>query len=123
MDSLVSLLVIDDDDDIGDALLSFLSGEGYRVRVASSGKQGIEYASAEMPQIILLDWNMPQMGGGQVLKELAALPTLKDVPVILMSANIANIPEEIRKSRRHLHKPFNVNALVSLIGAVLRELK
>ncbi len=114
-----SLLIIDDDEDIGDALLTLLKDEGYQVRLALSGKEGLVLAKARPPKAILLDWQMPQMGGDQVLLELASNPKLKDVPVILMSANIANIPASILKDHHHLGKPFDVGALIDLVTHVL----
>ena len=114
-----SLLIIDDDEDIGDALVTFLNEEGYTVRLASSGKQGLELAQADVPRIILLDWQMPQMNGLEVLTKLESLPALKDVPVILMSANIANIPAAVLKTRKHLSKPFDVDVLMGLVSQVL----
>ena len=114
-----SILIIDDDEDMGDALFSFLKEENYSVRLASSGKQGLAVATGDVPQLILLDWQMPQMGGQQVLVEIAASDILKNVPVILMSANVGNIPAECLKSRRHLCKPFDVEALVGLVAEVL----
>ena len=114
-----TVLIIDDDEDMGDALFSFLEEEGYQVRLASSGKQGLALALADVPQVILLDWQMPQMGGEQVLKELESSPELKDIPVILMSANITNIPAACLASRKHLAKPFDVEGLVGLVAGVL----
>lgn len=117
-----SLLIIDDDEDIGDALFNFLKEEGYRVRLASSGKQGLAFAQADVPQVILLDWQMPQMGGQEVLVELASLAKLKDVPVILMSANIASIPAETLKAHRHLRKPFDMDVLIGLIAQIMNPI-
>jgi DNA-binding response OmpR family regulator len=110
-----SLLIIDDDEDMGDALLTYLSAEGYQVRFALSGKLGLALAQVEVPQVILLDWQMPQMGGQQVLTELDSIATLKSIPVILMSANVAEIPTESLNSRKHVRKPFNIKILISLI--------
>ena len=112
-----SLLIIDDDQDIGDALTSILKEESYYVRFASSGKMGLILAQESSPDLILLDWQMPQMGGKQVLAELASMPKLKDIPVILMSANIANIPPESLLSRKYLRKPFDVDLLISMVAA------
>jgi CheY-like chemotaxis protein len=116
-----SILIIDDDEDMGDALLTFLNEEGYQVRLASSGRQGLTLAQEHAPELILLDWQMPKMGGSQVLVELALQAGLKDIPVILMSANIADIPSDSLKSRRHLSKPFDVETLIGSVAHALQS--
>jgi len=116
-----SILIIDDDEDMGDVLLTFLKGEGHQCRLASSGKQGLLMAQEQVPRLILLDWQMPEMSGREVLLELASLPKLKDVPVILMSANVANIPEESLKFRKYLKKPFDIATLIALVEKEVSE--
>lgn len=116
-----SLLIIDDDEDIGDALQEFFKKEGYRVNLATSGVKGLELANTDLPGIILLDWQMPRMGGQQVLNELAGAVKLREIPVIVMSANVAEIPVEYLKPGRFIRKPFDVEALIALVARLRTE--
>ncbi len=116
-----SILVIDDDEDIGDALMLFLQDEGYEIRLASSGKQGLIFVQEKIPDLIILDWQMPKMSGDEVLKNLEKIPNIEKTPIILMSANIARIPCESLRARKHLNKPFNMGLITNLIAEVLAE--
>jgi len=116
-----SILIIDDDPDLGDALSFILNEEGYHVRLAVNGNQGIEFAESEKPHLILLDWQMPQMSGEEVLNELETHKSLNKVPVILMSANINHIPEHYIRFRGHLPKPFDLEHLLKMIVKIFHS--
>lgn len=80
-----AILVIDDDPQVQAVLKRFLASRGYRVETAPSGKAGIEAARARPPAIVLLDFNLPDMSGRQVLAELRKEP--KPPSVIMITGN------------------------------------
>jgi CheY-like chemotaxis protein/two-component sensor histidine kinase len=80
-----TVLVIDDDFTMRDALSRMLSKEGFWVAVASNGAEGLEMARSLRPNVITLDVLMPGIDGWEVLHQLKSDATLKDIPVILLS--------------------------------------
>ena len=79
------VLVIDDNLDYLEVIHAELSEAGFRVRVASSGAQGMEMLRQQKPALVLLDIMMPEMNGWEVLRSLRAIPELADVKVIITS--------------------------------------
>ncbi len=79
----ITVLAVDDDQAVHDLIGQTLSRQGYRVLHARDGREAIEIARRERPQVITLDVLMPQVDGWSVLSELKADPELHDIPVIL----------------------------------------
>ncbi|MEK8020054.1 MAG: response regulator [Candidatus Parabeggiatoa sp.] len=84
------VLVIDDDAIIRELFQANLSQLGYAVAVAIDGNQGLELSHKLQPDCILLDVNMPELDGWQILSMLKNDPQLAPIPVIMMSINIDN---------------------------------
>lgn len=80
------VLIIEDDRDIRDALFEVLEAEGYDVRAAANGAEGLCEAHAHHPDLILLDLMMPVMNGWQFRAAQKLDDSLRDVPVVVMSA-------------------------------------
>jgi signal transduction histidine kinase/CheY-like chemotaxis protein len=79
------VLVIDDDPLQRDLMQRYLRKEGYIVRTASGGAQGLRLAHALLPAAITLDVMMPDMDGWSVLATLKSEPALRDIPVIMLT--------------------------------------
>lgn len=79
------LLVVDDEKSIRVTVALFLEKDGYRVAVAEHGKQAIEAAQREMPDLVLLDLMMPDLNGVAVLKALHSLNP--DLPVVIITGH------------------------------------
>ena len=80
-----SILLIDDDDDARDVLLYQLSLEGYRCRGAATGMAGVRVAREIAPDAILLDLNLPDVHGLEVIQLVRAEPSLASVPIVVIS--------------------------------------
>ena len=80
-----SLLVIDDDPDSRELLERMLGKEGYAVRLAANGPDGIASAKQNKPDLITLDVMMPSMDGWAVLSALKADPDTADIPVVMLT--------------------------------------
>ncbi len=81
--------VIDDDDHIREIYIVKLNHEGFDVMAAQNGEEGLRVIREHLPDIILLDLQMPVKDGIEVLAELRNDDTLRHIPVIVMS-NIDN---------------------------------
>lgn len=79
------VLVIDDDPDVRDLLSRYLSREGFAVKTASSGPEGLRLAAELRPELITLDVMMPGMDGWAVLTALKSDPALADIPVVMVT--------------------------------------
>ena len=82
----VDILVVDDDDEIRDALCAMLGDEGYSVASATNGALGLEYLRANAPpRLVILDIMMPLVSGIELREEQLRDPRIADVPIILMT--------------------------------------
>ncbi|MCP4659814.1 MAG: response regulator [bacterium] len=79
-------LIIDDERDVATYLGAILTDNGWSVRVAANGNQGLEQAREQPPELILLDLMMPERGGLSTLVALRKDPRLASVPVIVVTA-------------------------------------
>ena len=84
--AMAFVLVVDDDESTCDALQRLLSRMGYAASCATSGRDALDVVGRVRPDVIVLDWMMPDMDGLEVLRRLRAEPATKDVPVVLYSA-------------------------------------
>ena len=117
---MATVLVVDDEFGIVDVVETILADEGYRVLTASNGKQGLVRLSEEKPDVILLDFMMPILGGGDMLRAMAAEPAYQRIPVIMMSSlREEAVAERCKGYAGFLHKPFRVAAVLSTVARVL----
>jgi CheY-like chemotaxis protein len=117
---MATVLVVDDEFGIVDVLETILTDEGYRVLTACNGKQGLVRLSEEKPDLILSDFMMPILGGGDMLLAMALEPAYQRIPVIMMSAlSEEAVAERCKGYAAFLHKPFRVAAVLSTVARVL----
>jgi PAS domain S-box-containing protein len=81
-----SVLVIDDDRAATDLVQVILENEGYRVLKAFHGKDGVEIAAREHPDLIILDLIMPEMSGFNVAYQLKHIPATRGIPIIVLTS-------------------------------------
>lgn len=97
MSSCYNVLLIDDDDDLVEALTTILEVKGFNVRRASNGKEGLETLKKnELPDIIVLDIMMDTMDEGiNVAREIKSQDNWSAIPIIGLSAINNELPVEI----------------------------
>jgi CheY-like chemotaxis protein len=81
-----TVLVIDDDRAATDLVQVILENEGYRVLKAFQGKDGVELAAREHPDLIILDLIMPEVSGFHVAHQLKQIPATRSIPVIVLTS-------------------------------------
>jgi PAS domain S-box-containing protein len=81
-----TVLVIDDDRAATDLVQVILENEGYRVLKAFQGKDGVEIASRERPDLIILDLIMPEVSGFNVAYQLKQIPATRSIPIIVLTS-------------------------------------
>jgi DNA-binding response OmpR family regulator len=118
------VLVIDDSPTILKVVQLVLSKAGYVVRTAPDGEEGVRSAQEERPDVILLDFVMPKMNGYQVCRALAEQESLRDVPVVLMSAKGDQVGERFVKVMGivdYITKPFSPDAITAVVDHTLAK--
>ena len=117
---VTTVLVVEDDHEIREALEALLSEVGYHVLTASDGRQAMEQlrrtaGSPDFPRVLLLDLMMPVMNGWEVLTELSKDPALASLPVVVVSALADQAPKV--GVRSVLRKPVQVDQLLGALEA------
>jgi len=119
-----SVLVVDDNEMNRDMLCHLLGAEGHKASVAENGRLALELIKAEPFDLVLLDIMMPEMDGYQVLQHLKSDKSLRDIPVIVLSA-LDEIDSVVRciemGADDYLPKPFDPVLLRARIGACLEK--
>jgi CheY-like chemotaxis protein len=118
--AMPTVLVVDDEFGIVDVLETILTDEGYRALTACNGRQGLGRLSEEKPDVILLDFMMPILGGAEMLRAMALDPACHSIPVIMISSLREDvIAEKCKGYAAFLHKPFRAAAVLSIVARVL----
>lgn len=114
------ILVVDDDQSILLTLQDILSAEGFPVRVARDGKEGLQSAVQDPPALIVLDLWMPTMSGQEMVKQLRS--DGYTIPVLIMSA--INAGDQIARELNaagFIPKPFDVDRLLDEVDRLLQS--
>jgi two-component system, chemotaxis family, chemotaxis protein CheY len=112
-----TVLVVDDDPDILEALSEILEAEGFEIRRARNGKEALERLEPDAPQLILLDLMMPVMDGWEFAQRMRQRPPeIARIPIIVLSAdrNVGSKAADLG-AVGHLAKPFELNDLLELV--------
>jgi len=113
------VLVVDDDEDVRDALVGILAEEGFSVEAACDGREALTTLVQPLPDVILLDWMMPTMDGIEFRGTLLKDPELARVPVVFLTADPRLTARSGELKANVLCKPVKVHALVAALrGAV-----
>lgn len=111
-----TILVVDDEPDLLQAICGFLEDEGFVVRPCSSGYEALDALAHEpAPDLVLLDVMMPGLSGFDVVAKMDELEAARDVPVVMMSAVDPGPHRPHGRWKAFLKKPFDIDRLLSTI--------
>jgi CheY-like chemotaxis protein len=119
---MAKILVVDDDEMFRDIYEDLLEDEGHDVLLAENGALGIESALAHMPDLIVMDLNMPEMDGFEAIRRLKANPATNSIPILAATAeNATTSSEEISAAGGdgYLSKPIDSDMLIAGINDLL----
>ena len=109
------VLIVDDNSDVRRLYAIGLNQRGFEVKLAANGMEAVERIASEKPDVILLDWLMPLMDGGEVLNRLGDNGSAS-IPIIVISGQPAPPADRIDpRIQFWLTKPVTVEELVSVI--------
>jgi two-component system phosphate regulon response regulator PhoB len=121
------VLVIEDEVDLATTLEYNLRSEGFQVRVAHSGKQGLASATTEpLPDIIVLDLMLPDLSGTEICRRLREQERTRELPVIMCTAKGEEIDRVVGfevGADDYVVKPFSVRELILRVRALLRRVQ
>jgi two-component system phosphate regulon response regulator PhoB len=121
-----SVLVAEDESALVTLLRYNLEREGYRVLEARDGEEALLVSSEEKPDVVLLDWMLPQLSGIEVCRRLRNRQETRNVPIIMLTAR----GEETDRVRGldtgaddYITKPFSMTELLARLRAVMRRIR
>ena len=117
------MLVIDDEPNIVPILRELLSDEGYAVRTAEDGREGLQHAREWRPDVILCDLVMPRMNGFAFVNEYRALALPDAAALIIMSAAGPAVTVAANQLRPDdvVAKPFDADHILQVVGHHVRQ--
>jgi DNA-binding response OmpR family regulator len=119
-----SIVIVEDDEDIADSIRYNLEREGFRVRVAATGEEGLNLILDRPPSLILLDLNLPHMSGFEMCRRLRAESVTARVPILMLTARTDESDKVLGLNLGaddYITKPFSMRELVARVNAVLRR--
>jgi CheY-like chemotaxis protein len=123
-DSMAKILIAEDEPDIRELVAFMLRFAGYEVAAASNGEEAVQAATRDVPDLILMDVRMPRMTGYDACRIMKANPSLRDVPVVFLSAK--GQESEIQSgldagAEEYLLKPFSPDELTNRVRTILSK--
>ena len=118
------VLVVDDDAGVAETIAFILSDQGYSVRTASDGIEGLRCIAELRPDVIVLDIEMPRLSGpGMAAAMFVENAGIEKIPIVLVSgaAQLKEIAAQMGTPYA-LAKPYSIEDLAGLVARALREL-
>jgi len=120
------ILVVEDNMDNYELVRFVLERAGYDVFLAVNGRDGVDAAHAQLPDMILMDLGMPEMDGWLAAEKLKSDKATRSIPVYALSAH--TLPIDRRRAMKagcdgYLSKPFHMAGFLGVIDGVFEEIK
>jgi len=120
--NVANILVADDSVTMRMIVTRALQEQGWTVRAASNGVEALELASVQVPDVVVTDWNMPVMGGLDLVRKLHASPALCRVPVLVLTTEDDSEDQQAARSlgvKSWIYKPVDPALLVERVALYL----
>ncbi|MBC8470848.1 MAG: response regulator [Planctomycetes bacterium] len=114
----VLILIVEDDSKTVKLLRDMLQAQSYRVIEATDGREAIELATGQKPDLITMDFQLPVMNGLDATRALKANPVTKNIPIIAITASAMKGQDQIALEAgcdAYISKPFNMDILLETI--------
>jgi CheY-like chemotaxis protein len=120
---VADLLVVDDDSDLAELLADLLGGQGHTVRIARNGREGLRLVAERIPDLVLLDVEMPLLTGPEMSQEMIVRDSgQEEIPIVLLSGvtNLFRVAASVG-TPYYLRKPYDAEAVSRLVASALVE--
>ncbi len=121
---MFEVLLVEDDPAIREMLQTFLLSKNYKVKVAESGGVSFEILADKNPDLIVLDWMLPDISGPKIIRQIRNNKIQKDIPILMLTARA----EEVDKIKGldvgaddYMTKPVSLKELDARIKALIRR--
>jgi DNA-binding response OmpR family regulator len=118
----ITLLLVDDEPKVIDFMKPFLEREGFRILIAGSGMEALEFVRTETVELVVLDWMLPGMNGLDVCQEIRKMSKAGIIMVTARSEEADKVIGLEVGADDYLTKPFSLRELTARIRSVLRRL-
>ena len=119
-----TILVVEDEAPLLTLLRYNLEKQGFNVEEATDGQEALLRVAEGRPDLILLDWMLPQLSGLEVCRQIRRRPNTRDLPIIMVTARTED-QDAVRAldigADDYIAKPFAMDALMARIRALLRR--
>jgi CheY-like chemotaxis protein len=117
---MATVLLVDDDHENRWALQLALESGGHHVVLAENGYDALRKAAQHIPQLVVTDWQMPEMDGAELCRRLKYQPSLAGIPVVMLSA-MPEPPDEPRCWAAFLRKPAPIDLLMHTVDLFIAQ--
>jgi len=118
------ILLIEDEQALSTLLEYNLAQEGFATRIVGNGDDAMSAIEEDGPDLVLLDWMLPELSGIEICRRIRARPELRDMPIIMLTAR-GEESDRIRGldtgADDYLTKPFSIPELIARVRALLRR--
>jgi two-component system alkaline phosphatase synthesis response regulator PhoP len=119
-----SIVIVEDDEDIADSIRYNLEREGYILRLAKSGEDALGLILDRLPNLIILDLNLPNMNGFELCRRLRSERSTARVPILMLTARSDEADKVLGLNLGaddYITKPFSMRELMARVNAALRR--
>lgn len=119
---MTTLLLVEDNELNRDMQVRRLERKGFEVLIAMDGQQGVEVATAKLPDLILMDLNLPVMDGWEATRQLKGAPETRGIPIIALTAHATSGDRERAMEAgcdEYVTKPVDMAELLAMIEKTL----
>ncbi|MEJ2707154.1 MAG: response regulator [Anaerolineales bacterium] len=124
-ETTMNVVYIEDEQEMVDLVRLILGRKGFEVHGANGGREGLDAVRRILPDLVLLDLMMPDIDGWDVYQQMKATETMRDIPVIVITAKAQNIDKvlglHIAKVDDYISKPFSPQELLESVTRVLGQ--
>jgi two-component system phosphate regulon response regulator PhoB len=121
-----NVLIVEDETALATLLRYNLEREGYRVFEARDGEEALILADEVRPDLVILDWMLPQLSGIEVCRRMRSRGHMRNAPIIMLTAR-GEEPDRIRGldtgADDYIVKPFSMSELLARVRAVMRRVR
>lgn len=109
--------MLDDDQIILELYRNYLEAKGYEVFATTNAYQFVRYAQEVVPEVLIMDVNMPEVLGWEVLTRIERFEKLREIPVVMLSVGFDVDLAAVKGAAHFLHKPAEMDELMEIVEA------
>jgi CheY-like chemotaxis protein len=115
-----TVLIVDDEVDLADAVELLLQSRGFRTIKIHDGRSAVAAVTSLLPKFVVLDYELPELDGLQVIAQLRSNPATQGIPILLSSSAQVALAD-MRRADGFLAKPFQESLFHEMVDRILRS--